>query len=286
MQEYKIYNAKKNPFVAMDSSFKRIHPITKDSFIIDQETFDKYKENGDCQCNIIGQINYNQMFYLKPNKAAIGVAEFNGKKYDVYEYTTNRIYGYAWLGQDDFIVVNKPSIYFLFPIVVILCLLLAFLLCSCPNGNLIDIANDVDIIHTTQNEDITEKPLCYFAPFNETTVLTKSNKNIDLMNVSANKDNYYISYKLYVNGNVICDDNGNDYSTGCIAPAKQVSYPLWDKLDKGEYELTVVATEYDYEALQKALNTKSAILRTKLEEEAKMPTPTKLTTKLIIDKEN
>lgn len=248
--------------------------------------FKDYAENN--KAFVVGAVKINKRNKKSHDENAKGtcfVYDKNDEKvsFDILPANQSgyKIIGYGYVGNNDYVELIEMS---LIPLLIplIIAILIGVVLCSCPKDGSLNWANDNNITNQSSTTQVEEKPLCYFVPFSETTTLNKDSKYINLMNVPENKGNYYISYEIYIDGKPIKNENGEIYQTGYIEPSKQVSYDLWSVLDKGEYDLTLIATEYDFELLNKAQE--STFQKQKMLDEATMPNPTKLTTKLIIEK--
>lgn len=248
--------------------------------------FKDYAENN--KAFVVGAVKINKRNKKSHDENAKGtcfVYDKNDEKvsFDILPANQSgyKIIGYGYVGNNDYVELIEMS---LIPLLIplIIAILIGVVLCSCPKDGNLNWANDNNITNQSSTTQVEEKPLCYFVPFSETTTLNKDSKYINLMNVPENKGNYYISYEIYIDGKPIKNESGEIYQTGYIEPSKQVSYDLWSVLDNGEYDLTLIATEYDYELLNKAQE--STFQKQKMLDEATMPNPTKLITKLIIEK--
>ena len=208
------------------------------------------------------------------------------KKYDLYEYSNylRKCFGYAKVGENQYVrlVTINPLIWL---ILLLLLLLLPLMFKSCPKIDPITI-NNGDRIRTDVVEQ-EDAPICYYNPFDETTVLTKDNPYVTLTNVSTNEDEYYISFSIYINGEAMMDEKGEIFTTGAIPPNRQVNINLWNQLDEGVYKLEAVATDYNYKILNEITKNKELYSEkdfAELMQEAKMPVQHTLSTTLLVKK--
>lgn len=286
LKTYHIYDSRLNMKIDNEANFKKLRPFNKHVYVADKKHLEE-------DHTIIGHTTrfclldaFRRKFFTQKHndRKTIGKARCKNHIYYVYQNEPRHVYGYAWVGNNNYIAIKRTNpIAFIIPILIALCLLICTLFSSCPNPDILDFPIGDDISSGVDSES-ENAPLCYFIPLAEQVTLTKDNPTIPLINVDENKDNYYISYEILIDGKSITDSNNRAYSSGCIAPSKQVNYPLWKELNAGTYSLTLVATEYDYKTLNKAQSTDDTMQRAKLEEAAKRPAQTKLTTKLIIKK--
>ena len=208
------------------------------------------------------------------------------KRYDLYEHNRflRRCIGYAQVGDGKYVRLVKlnPLPLLLF---VALIVLLAFLLKDGPNFDPITINQGKDIVSSNTTNQSAE--LCYYAPFEEVTTLTKDNPCISLTNVATNENEYYISFSIYINGEAMKDENGEIFTTGAIPPNRQVDINLFNELDKGIYELKAIATDYDFKTMNDLVENEDKYSdkeKAELLEKAIMPVRHTLSTTLIIEK--
>lgn len=262
---YNILNAKeliKNNSKLNDDNFKfkRLNSKNKEYFVLSKKSFKKYNET--CDTKIVGSIrkrqrrykdyeDYNELVSVKTGKkifgkATLDILDNSEKYYDVKEVKNSYTYGYAWVGKNNFLQVKtfNPLLIFL---PLLLAVIIALLLSFCHNNPIdepLDIVDGTEISDDdTNNNDVEDIPLCYFEPFDETTTLTKDNKEIVLKNLEINEGKYLCSYEIIIDGNSI-------HTMGAILPNNAVKYDLWSQLDEGTYTLVCKSTEYDYETHQ------------------------------------
>lgn len=208
------------------------------------------------------------------------------RKYDLYKYSNylRRVIGYAEVGENQYVrlVMTNPLLWL---ILLLLLLLLPCFLKSCPKIDPIPINAGQSI---SQKENRTkDAPICYYAPFEEKTILTKDNPCITLTNVNTNENEYYISFSIYINGTAMKDEKGEIFTTGAIPPNRQVNINLWNELDEGVYKLEAIATDYNYEILNELTQHREKYSDkdyAELLNEATMPVSHTLSTILIVEK--
>lgn len=242
---------------------QRKNKMLEPFFFLTRKGFKKLKDEHD-DIQVIGDVKLLQQKYKEIDSDTVESEKLKRKikgtvmmkqaqtdeyqKYDLYEQNNFRhCVGYAMVGETKYVRLVKFS-----PLFILLFLLLALLLIGtithCPKVDPIPIVIGDDI--TEQQEEMTDSPICYYVPFEEITVLDKEHPNFVLSNVESNKDTYYISYQVFINDVPMTNKDGSTYSTGAIPPGKQVSLNLWKQLDKGVYEIKVIATDYDYKLLK------------------------------------
>lgn len=261
---------------------KRLNRRNKDIYIFSKKSFDKYCEDNDTR--IVGSIRKRQVRYKdyknrdelvknKKKKKIIGKAVLpipanrDYKNYDIKSVKNCHTYGYAWVGDNKFLQVKTLNPLLLL-IPVIFALIIALLFSSCPKGdNPFKIADGTQINDKESLTDKYQSDLCYYVPFSETVTLTKDQQTIKLCNVKENEGKYYISYEIYIDGelqNLIAKDDvlyitsqaeNSVTSTGAIIPDEQILVNLWEFLPKGTYELVCKGTEYDYKTKEEKLIT-------------------------------
>lgn len=201
------------------------------------------------------------------------------KMYDVKEHNNSHTVGYAYIGDNKFLQVTTLNfLWLLLPL--LLAIIIAIALHSCPDGNdPFDTADGTVIDNTTQPIVTEQLPNCDYLLFAETVTLTKDNPYIKLCNLSSNKGLWYISYQIYIDDKPLMDINNPSeiYDTGAIKPGYQVdgtkdaNLNLYDRLDAGTYKLVAKATQYKYKANKKGQHLKTSIGQN-------------ITTTLVIDK--
>lgn len=242
----------------------------------------RYNEYKDC--------SYDEFVEKKQKKNIIGkavmpVSEDDEKKYDIKECKNYRhTWGYAWVGDNKFLEVTTFN-----PFIILIPLLLALLIvlmchfCQNP-ASPIGLVDDNSTEKTTQSAEAETKPICYWVPFAETTTLTSEEKSITLHNLDYNKGNYYIIYEVYVDGKLLEWDENDKYHGELMISPSSATVNLYDRLDAGTYELTVIGYPYDWDTTEEALAAKTERQQQKYLKEAKMPVPAKLETHLVIEK--
>lgn len=288
-----------------DYKYKKLYRKEQDIFILNKKSFENLKDEIDTPLLVTGRIrkrqlrykdyeDYNELVDKKNKKKIYGKATLpfhTYKCYDVRMDANRHIYGYAWIGDNKFLKVTTFNpLLLLIPLICVL--LILFLFKGCPDDfNPIDIIDD-DITDTTTQSDQEQAPLCYYVPFNEKTQLSSDNPYIRLLNVKENEGNYYISYEVYIDNELIYFENrdGIFYITdessdavktiGVIEPNKQAALNLWEGLSEGDHELVVIATDYDY-SLFNEYRTKQ---KQDLLKQATKPVTHTLKTTLVVEK--
>lgn len=254
----------------IDFKLRLLNKKQKSIKIFTPKDFKKYREDNDV--NIVGNIRKRQRRYdnylddvslrkEKRKKNIIGQARLlmpndvkgtqyitelpNDTKYKYYDVReANKVHtiGYAWVGDNKFLRVTAFNPLFLL-LPIFLALLIALVIMLLPQDVKDNIHIDIEPNNpVTEDKPNTNKPktdLWYFAPFDETTVLTEDNKEIILSNLAVNEGKWLCSYQIMVDGKTI-------HTTGAILPSNVVAYDLWSKLDAGTYKLVCRSTEYDY----------------------------------------
>ena len=208
------------------------------------------------------------------------------KKYDLYEQSNNfrKCIGYANIGNGKFVRLVTTNCY-PFLLIILLLLLIPLMMKCCPRFDPITINNGLGF--TEKTDYSSNSALCYYAPLDEETVLTKDNPCVSLKNVPTNKDEYYISYSIYINGKAMKNENGEIFTTGAIPPNRQVDINLWNELDEGVYELKAIATDYRFNVINDLVENEdkySEKEKAELLANAIMPVKHTLSTTLIIKK--
>ena len=297
-----------------DYKYKKLYRKEKDTLVLNKKSFENLKDEIDTPLIVTGRIrkrqlrykdyeDYNELVDKKNKKKIYGKATLpfhTYKRYDVRKDANRHIYGYAWIGDNKFLKVTTLNpLWILLPLLIIL---ICVLLHGCPSDfNPVDVFdNPSDITDDKPTEQAEASPLCYYVPFNEKTTLTKDKPIVKLLNVKENEGNYYISYQVFINGKpqklVVKDgmfylSDGNEEnsvsSTGLLAPNKQILLNLWEGLDEGSYEVTVVATDYDYSVINDITNNSGLYSNKKkgeLQDKATKPVTHTLKTTLIVNK--
>lgn len=252
----------------IDFKLRSLNKKQKETKMFTSKDFKKYQEDNDV--SIVGNIRKIQNRYTnyadeielrkqKRRKKIIGRAELQmpndvkGSKYfkekssgNLYKYydirEANKVHtvGYAWVGENKFLrVTTLNPLFFLIPIILALIILVCLTHCPQEVKDILHIEDGVSIPDDTSNSQKKQSDLWYFEPFDETTVLTKDNKEIVLKNLQINEGKWLCSYEIMVNGKTV-------HTTGAILPSNAVKYDLWSQLDAGTYELVCRSTEYDY----------------------------------------
>ncbi len=297
-----------------DYKYKKLHRKQDEILLLKRKSFEKLKDEIDTPLIVAGRIRkrqlrykdykgYNELVEKKNKKKIYGKSTLllpcnsdepsnkDYKDYDVRKDANRHIYGYAWIGDNKFLKVTTFNpLLLLIPLICVL--LILFLFKGCPDDfNPIDIIDD-DITDTTTQSDQEQAPLCYYVPFNEKTQLSSDNPYIRLLNVKENEGNYYISYEVYIDNELIyfenrdgifyiTDESSNAVKTiGVIEPNKQAALNLWEGLSEGDHELIVIATDYDYSLLNEyRTKQKQALLK-----QATKPVTHTLKTTLVVEK--
>lgn len=189
------------------------------------------------------------------------------KMYDVKESNSNHTVGYAYVGNDKFLQVTTFNLLWLL-LPLIIAVIIAILLHSCPNGNNpFEIANSTTIDNNNQPVATEQLPNCDYLLFAEKVTLTESNPYIKLCNLSSNEGLWYISYQIYIDDEPLMDinDPSKIYETGAIEAGYQVdgtkdaNLNLYNRLDAGTYKMVAKATQYKYEANSEGQHLKTSV---------------------------
>lgn len=191
------------------------------------------------------------------------------KIYDVSD-TKHRshIIGYVYVGDGHFLqVVDTNPVLLLVPLLIIIGII--FIIHSCSNGTLPFLPSNGSSMTDENGEAVATEslPNCSYLLFDETVTLTKDHPYIKLCNLKENKDLWYVSYEVYIDGKPLMDLNEPTkvYSTGAIKPGYQIdgktdkNLNLYDRLDAGTYKLVAKATQYKYQANSKGQHLKTAV---------------------------
>lgn len=249
---------------------------SKKTFILSKKAFNTYTDDNDVV--IVGKIRKKQCRYKeyedkekliqeKKKKKIIGQAKVPVetkdneplfKKYDVKKDNGRFTYGYAWVGGNRFIRVTRFNPFLIIiPLLLIIGILLGLMFI--PEEPIIDLPfADGTKMPESVSEDIDNNNYVTFVPYQENITLTEDQKWIPFINPTENKDKWYLSFSLYVNGEPFIDKStGETYSTGLISPDSEennvVLYNLYDQLDAGTYYVQAVADAYDYETKDKTV---------------------------------
>ena len=259
--------------------------------------FKNFSEVSENPPDVIGDVFIRHSKHRKSNKQADVTGTIilpysnrsgkTGNEYPLRQFKKQwrRTIGYAELDNHQFVRLVKYDVRFLLIVLLILLALIPFFLKS---------GSDISPISINTGETITEEyeapeetPICYYEPFEEVTTLSADNPEIFLKNVSSNAETYFVSYEIYINGNPLKDESGNNFSTGALPPDRQVNINLWNQLDAGNYQLEVKATDYDYSILTELNENKDKYSEKEYQSllnEATMPVHHTLSTTLIISK--
>ncbi len=278
-------------------------------FYLNKKGFNDFTSDSDRQVQVAGDVFVNQRRYKDPEKyekqkkrkGIIGVIDVphneehigkhpddTEKKYDLYKQKQSifrRCVGYAELDNHQFVRLVRFNALGII-LLLLLAVLLMFMLKSYPKIDPI-IMNQGQPITDSQEAPPKDSPVCYYVPFDNTTVLTSENPCITLTNVKTNDKNYYISFAIVIDGVAMKDENGNIFTTGAISPDRQVNINLWKELDEGAYQLEAIATDYDYAILSELNQNKDKYSDAEyaaLLKKAKMPISHTLSTELIVKK--
>lgn len=255
-----------------DYKFKYLNKKQKKIKIFSKRDFKKY--NKDNEARVVGNIRKRQVHYTnyaddkllkkaKRKKGIIACAKLQMpsnisnnnyikdnygnvyKCFDVKEANKVHSYGYAYVGNNEFLRVTtlNPLLFLIFFIILGILICCMIFSPEKPNNN-INIEDGIVITDNNNETTPSDKELWYFEPFNEVTTLTKDNKEIVLKNLEINEGKYLCSYEIIVDGKSI-------HTTGAILPNNAVKYDLWSQLDEGTYTLVCRSTTYDintYEA--------------------------------------
>lgn len=289
--------------------FKTLCRRQPNVYVLSPKTFKEYSET--VETYIVGRINKHK-FKSNNNSEKTALLELqNGsaKEYRIKPDASRHTYGYAWVGQWNFVrVTTFNPLWLIVPLII--AVLFIFLFSNCSN----DIAplfkpNSSDITDVQTASDILEEPLCYYRAFPEYTAINSETSSVNLMNLNENADTWYIAYEVYVDDKLqeltekdgafelagaadltllSDDDKSNDpkISTGVIEPGKQVAVNLLS-LSSGNHSLKVLATDYRYAEMTEYfenVDNYSVQKLEQLEEEAKMPLTHTLETTLIVEK--
>lgn len=180
------------------------------------------------------------------------------KKYDLYEAKNHRCYGYAEVGENEYVRLIKRNPFFII-LIGLLCLGLLFgtaFLIKDDLPDLLDIDQTVDYDgeknHGEEGQIIEEN---YEIPYVPYVKLTKDEPTLYLINPDGNT--VYFMYTLYIdeNGNgtiesnEAVDKNGNSkaiYQTKLIPPGRMIGADLYSILGKGEHKIVQKISTYNY----------------------------------------
>lgn len=264
--------------------YRTLKKKSKGYQILAKKSFDKYCDEHD-DVHIVGKIRKRQIKYTdyasddelireKQKKKITGqvildVPDSKPKKYDLKKDKHCHTYGYAWVGDYNFVrVVTLNPLFIILPLLIAALIVAGILLCpKAPQSPFVP-ANGSEITNQDNEPVATEQlPNCDYLLFDETVTLNKNNQSIKLCNLSSNEGLWYISYQVYIDDEPLMDinDPGTIYETGAIEPGFQVdgahdaNLNLYHRLPAGQYKLTAKATQYQYEANENGEHLKTSV---------------------------
>lgn len=223
--------------------------------IINKKEFKNYF-NTHSDTSIIGSINKKTTDSKKFSNKAIMKTNDGEVYYEIQEPKSDFVKGYADVGDGKFLEVISHKIIILWFLLFLLIIGGMFFainnnkrdidednIGTCNIGHITDIDDGTEEKPPTIEEQFGDYPNVFLDPIDKEITLNSRNDVLHLKNKIWNKDNFNMTYKVYIDGEPLII-NGKEYVTDMIEPGKETQLNLWSLLQAGTYKVELKTTQY------------------------------------------